>query len=144
LLETDTEYVYKTLKTVENMEIYKKDEIPDHLHYKNNVRIGDLVIITKLGYGVYINNQQVNWTINRGDHGYNNNNSAMHPIFIAHGPDFKQNYTIKPFNNVDIYPLMCFLLGVEPGLGHNGTLSNVLDMIIYDSNQRKFTIRKII
>ncbi len=124
------------------MEIFKKHEIPDHLHYKNNVRIGDLVIITKLGYGVYVNSQRVNWTINRGDHGYNNNNSAMFPIFIAHGPGFRQNYTIQPFNNVDIYPLMCLLLGIEPGSGHNGTLANVIDMVVYNSNERKFTISR--
>lgn len=62
--ETDIDYVYKTLHKVDNIEIYKKKDIPEHLHYKENVRIGDLVIITKIGYGVYINKQNINWTIN--------------------------------------------------------------------------------
>jgi len=52
----------------------------------------------------------------------------MHPIFISHGPAFKKNFTIKPFNNVDIYPLMCLVLGITPGV-NNGTLSNVIDMV---------------
>ena len=52
----------------------------------------------------------------------------MHPIFLAHGPAFKKNYTIKSFNNVDIYPLMCLILGIQPGV-NNGSLEIVTDMI---------------
>lgn len=76
-----------------------------------------------------------------GDHGYYNNQSSMYPIFIAHGPAFKQNYTIKSFYNVDIYPLMCFLLGLEPGV-NNGTLDNVLDMVIYNEIEKGFSYCK--
>ena len=64
----------------------------------------------------------------------------MFPIFIAHGPAFKQNYTIKSFYNVDIYPLMCYILGIQPGL-NNGTLNNVLDMI-YSDIEKNFSYRK--
>jgi len=136
---TDLEYVYKTLSNIENIEVYKKEDIPERLHYKNNVRIGDIVIITRLGYGVYINNQTINWKINRGDHGYNNNQSAMFPIFISHGPGFKKNFTIDSFRNVDIYPLMCFLLGIEPA-ANNGTLDNVMDMVIYNKIETHFAL----
>ena len=55
----------------------------------------------------------------------------MHPIFLAHGPAFKKNYTIKSFNNVDIYPLMCLILGIQPGV-NNGSLEIVTDMIRCD------------
>ena len=65
----DIDYVYTTLKKVKNIDVYKKAEIPDELFYKFNVRIGDLLIVTDIGYAVYINNQSVNWTINNGDHG---------------------------------------------------------------------------
>jgi ectonucleotide pyrophosphatase/phosphodiesterase family protein 5 len=128
---SDLEYVYKTLKQIQFVDVIKKSEIPDELHYKNNVRIGDLIIVSKLGYSVYINNQTINWTINSGDHGYYNNESSMHPIFIAHGPSFKTNFTINSFNNVDIYPLMCLLLGVQPA-ANNGSIANVIDMLIYE------------
>ena len=46
------------------MDVYKKEEIPEYLHYKNNVRIGDLLIVANLGHAIYINNQTINWTIN--------------------------------------------------------------------------------
>ena len=77
-----------------------------------------------------------------GDHGYYNNQSSMFPIFIAHGPGFKQNYTIKSFFNVDIYPLMCFLLGIDPGV-NNGTLDRVLDMVIYNTIETNFGYSKL-
>lgn len=137
--ETDTEYVHKTLSNIENIQVYRKHEIPEHLHYKNNVRIGDLVIITKIGFSVYINNVTINWDINKGDHGYNNNHSSMFPIFIAHGPSLKANFTIPSFRNVDIYPLMCYILGIQPGT-NNGTLGNVIDMIVSTRIERDLTI----
>lgn len=137
--ETDIDYVHKTLSQIENIQVFKKKDIPEHLHYKKNVRIGEIVIITKIGYGVYINNQYVNWTINRGDHGFNNNESSMFPIFISHGPAFKKNFTIDTFKNVDIYPLMCYILGIKPGV-NNGTLASVLDMIDFKDAEKDFGI----
>jgi ectonucleotide pyrophosphatase/phosphodiesterase family member 5 len=128
--ETDVDYVYNILKKIPNMDVYLKSEIPEWLHYKKNVRIGDLLIATHLGYTVYINNETVNWGLNQGDHGYYNNESTMHPIFLAHGPAFKINYKTKSFNNVDIYPLMCLLLGVTPAI-NNGSIDNVIDMVVF-------------
>ncbi len=136
---SDIDYVYTTLKKVKNIDVYKKNEIPKSLYYKMNVRIGDLVIVTQIGYAVYINNQTVNWTINNGDHGYYNNESTMFPIFMAHGPAFKKGYKIKSFKNVDIYPLMCYILGIEPAT-HNGSLSRVLDMIVNDHLRSHFVL----
>lgn len=58
------------LKKVENIDVYKKQEIPDNLHYKNNVRIGELIVVTKIGYALYISNQTVNWTVNSKNHSF--------------------------------------------------------------------------
>jgi len=140
---SDIEYVYKTLKNVKNIDVYKKQEIPENLHYKNNARIGDLIVVTHIGHAVYVNNQTVNWTVNNGDHGYYNNESSMYPIFIAHGPSFKENFTIKSFNNVDIYPLMCFILGIQPAV-NNGSLQNVLDMIVLNDEDIPLTANSLI
>jgi len=127
---SDIEYVYRTLKTIPHVDVYKKNEVPQELRYKNNVRVGDIVLATHIGYAVYSKNISINFSINLGDHGYDNKASSMHPIFIANGPAFKKHYKIRSFNNVDIYPLMCLILGIEPAL-HNGTLDNVLDMVNY-------------
>jgi predicted AlkP superfamily pyrophosphatase or phosphodiesterase len=121
------------------MDIYKKHEVPEHLHYKNNVRIGDLVIITKVGYGVYINNGTINWKINKGDHGFSNEEKSMFPIFIAHGPSFRKNFTVSTFKNVDIYPLMCLILGIQPAV-NNGSLEIVTDMLEFTDLDNNFKI----
>ena len=139
--EADLEYVYETLKKVPNIEVYLKENIPDKFNYKHNSRIGDILLVTKIGHAVYINREFVNWTINNGDHGYDNNEATMHPLFIAHGPAFKKNYKTKVFNNVDIYPLMCSVLGIEPAL-NNGSIYNVEQMLV--SSQQKLMLFFII
>ena len=46
----------------------------------------------------------------------------MHPIFMAKGPDFvRQSAPLEPFPNVDLYPLCCHLLQIEPA-PNNGSL----------------------
>jgi hypothetical protein len=40
----------------------------------------------------------------------------MFPIFIGYGPAFKNGgLKIDSFHNVDVYPLMCFILDIQPG-----------------------------
>ena len=78
-----------------------------------------------------------------GEHGYNNSESSMHPIFISHGPAFKKNFTIPTFKNVDIYPLMCLLLGVQPA-ANNGSIQNVLDMVVYNGIDMSLNLSKVL
>lgn len=61
----------------------------------------------------------------------------MFPIFIAQGPAIRKNYIMESFDIVDIYPLMCEILNLEPGI-NNGSLSNVESML------KKFTQRHLI
>ncbi|GFO16412.1 ectonucleotide pyrophosphatase/phosphodiesterase family member 5 [Plakobranchus ocellatus] len=58
----------------------------------------------------------------KGDHGYDNTLDSMKPFFIAQGPAFKQGASVEPIQNVDIYPLICFLLEIEPS-ANNGSLT---------------------
>ena len=53
------------------------------------------------------------------------------PIFIAHGPSFKKNVTVPHFTNVNVYSLLCHLLGVTPA-PNDGTLSATSDMLRRD------------
>ena len=65
----------------------------------------------------------------KGGHGYDNRLPTMKPIFYARGPNIKRNYTVSPFESVDIYPLVAALLGIEPE-PNNGTLDNVKDFLV--------------
>lgn len=38
----------------------------------------------------------------------------MKPFFRAVGPAFHKNLEVGPFETVNIYPLMCHILGIQP------------------------------
>lgn len=64
-----------------------------------------------------------------GDHGYDNILPEMHPIFLAHGPAFRKNFTKQAMNSTDLYPLLCHMLGISP-LPNNGSFDNVKDVLV--------------
>lgn len=73
--------------------------------------------------------QRVIFYVNKGDHGFSNQEMDMKMIFRAFGPDFKKNFLAEPFDSVNIYPLMCKLLGVDPA-PNNGSLGSTQDMLV--------------
>lgn len=63
-----------------------------------------------------------------GDHGYEVDNPSMEPIFVAVGPSFQRKFVAENFSNIDVYPLVCQLLGLPPG-PNNGSLDNISAII---------------
>lgn len=104
--------VYTKLKDVEHLIVYKKQDIDPSFHYSDNRRIMPIIVSTVEGYRLCKNRQDCPDEL--GDHGYNNSLPNMHPIFIARGPAFKKAYKAEPFASVDLYPLLCHLLDIEP------------------------------
>ena len=62
----------------------------------------------------------------------------MRPIFVAHGPAFKRGYVSEPFDLVDIYSLMCYILEVEPRL-HDGNFDAIRHILV-DEGLRGFPL----
>lgn len=91
-------------------------------------RVGDLVILPKLGYYLadergmvrYQNNAARFKTDVFGEHGFSPRNQEMWGIFYAKGPLIKSGTTIEPFQNIHIYPLLCQLLGLPIPDGIDG------------------------
>lgn len=101
--------IYNTLKKVAHIHVWKKEEIPAELNYGSSDRIGDIVVAPELGW------QFTDVARNtKGAHGYFPQSSDMQVMFRAIGPDFKKGYTAKGFVNVDIYPLLSYLLQIVP------------------------------
>lgn len=48
----------------------------------------------------------------------------MHPYFIGYGPAFKKGFNVTQFMNLDLFPLMCYILGIEP-TPNNGSFERV-------------------
>lgn len=65
---------------------------------------------------------------NTGEHGYDNQEMDMKAFFRAVGPAFRKNLEVGPFETVNIYPLMCHILQIEPE-PNDGSLDLTKDML---------------
>jgi hypothetical protein len=88
--------------------------IPKRFHYGKSDdwhnRIGDILLIPNWPKVFNLNNRKQN----PGWHGYDPTEvKEMHATFYAWGPAFKKNLEISSFQNVDIYPMICKILGLN-------------------------------
>ncbi|XP_072913364.1 ectonucleotide pyrophosphatase/phosphodiesterase family member 3-like [Hemitrygon akajei] len=106
---------------------YMAYELPKRFHYANNRRINKEVHL-------YLDKQ---WQAARdksynfcggGNHGYDNEYKSMHAIFIGNGPGFKFKTEVGPFDNIELYNLMCDMLQItpSPNNGTHGSLNHLL------------------
>uniref|UniRef100_A0AAZ3QEY7 SMB domain-containing protein n=1 Tax=Oncorhynchus tshawytscha TaxID=74940 RepID=A0AAZ3QEY7_ONCTS len=63
-----------------------------------------------------------------GDHGYDNKINSMQTIFFGYGPMFKFKTKVPVFENIELYNVMCDLLGLNPAPnnGTHGSLNHLL------------------
>ncbi|KAJ0027063.1 hypothetical protein NQD34_018063 [Periophthalmus magnuspinnatus] len=125
------EEVYsKLLDANPYMAVYKKEDIPVRYHYQHHLRIMPILLEAQEGYSIVQNRTAPLCTffLKMGNHGYNNSLRSMHPIFVARGPAFRQDFVQPSMQSVDLYPLMCHILSLRP-LPHNGSLFRVKDLL---------------
>jgi predicted AlkP superfamily pyrophosphatase or phosphodiesterase len=116
----DAIYDAITEKRPPNIFIYRRNEFPARYNFGKNKRIAPIVVIPAEGTIItnrsrmagYIEDDRLDNT--RGGHGYDNDLVSMRAIFVAQGPRFKRGYLAKPFEAVDVYELMCKILGLKP------------------------------
>uniref|UniRef100_A0A672YMS2 Ectonucleotide pyrophosphatase/phosphodiesterase 7 n=1 Tax=Sphaeramia orbicularis TaxID=375764 RepID=A0A672YMS2_9TELE len=126
--EGQLEKVYKALKGAHpHLHVYKKEEVPARLHYSTHPRLLPLILIADPGYIIWLLHN------NKGDHGFDNEIMDMKAFFRAVGPDFQKNLRVDPFDMVDVYPLMCHLLGINPEL-NDGHLDKTKSMLVQKTN----------
>lgn len=108
--------LYNRLASIEHLNVWRHGEVPDYLDYGTSDRLGQLIVSPDLGW-------QFNFapSRNKGTHGFDCKETDMMVAFRAVGPDFKQGYEApftegeqSAFRNIDLYPLLCKLLGVKP------------------------------
>ncbi|CAF1160576.1 unnamed protein product [Rotaria sordida] len=133
----DIDDIFKNLSQIPHTQIYKQQDIPIRYHYKNNLRIGDLIIIVDPGYELHRRSFhggiRANLSTIHGNHGYDNRMDSMKTIFYASGPQLKQNFTLSNTStlyNVDIFALMCLILNITKCPPSNGSLANIQPFLI--------------
>jgi predicted AlkP superfamily pyrophosphatase or phosphodiesterase len=96
-------------------ECWRREELPARWHYGSHPRVPPIVCQMDKGWDAlpraYLDRRPAG---TRGSHGFDPADPEMHAIFIARGPSFRQGLVIPPFENVDVYPLLARLLGIEP------------------------------
>ncbi|XP_028252787.1 ectonucleotide pyrophosphatase/phosphodiesterase family member 1 isoform X2 [Parambassis ranga] len=109
------------------MRPYLKENLPKRLHFANNKRIERGHLYMKSGWQAALNRKDMK-TCKGGFHGSDNVYTNMQAIFIAYGPAFKENTVVPPFENIEIYNLMCDVLGIRPAPnnGTHGSLNHLL------------------
>jgi alkaline phosphatase D len=119
--------VYSMLKNVNGMKVWKPSEVPVHLNYGLNPRVGDIIVVADSGWSVTRSKQEKDYS--KGTHGYDILNTDMHAIFYASGPDFRKDYLKSSFQNIHIYALLAYLLRIEP-TATDGNINAVKDMLV--------------
>ena len=102
--------------------VFRKEDIPDEYHWKNNRRIPPIFIDPEVGWAV--TQSRSDPPPGQGEHGWPPDESKSYSIFYARGPAFREGAVVSPFNTVDLYPLMCKLLGIDPR-PNNGSFENI-------------------
>ncbi|XP_070604338.1 autotaxin isoform X3 [Erythrolamprus reginae] len=117
---------------------YLKQHLPKRLHYANNRRIEDIHLLVERRWHVAKRPGDVFKKITgkcyfHGDHGYDNKINSMQTVFLGYGPSFKFKTKVPPFENIELYNLMCDLLHLTPAPnnGTHGSLNHLLRSSTY-------------
>jgi alkaline phosphatase D len=117
--EEDRAHVYDQLKHASPaFVVYRLKDMPAGLHYNQNPREGDPVVIATGPYSIRahaLRPGQLDTPPIPGAHGFDPHTiPEMKASFFATGPDIVHGQTVVPFENVNLYPWMAHILGLNP------------------------------
>lgn len=108
---------------------YLKQHLPKRLHYANHRRIEDVHLLMEPKWRVASKVPEIKRPCGFfGDHGHDNKISSMQTIFMGYGPSFKFKTKVPAFENIELYNVMCDLLGLSP-VPNNGTHGSLNAML---------------
>jgi len=115
LYSNDAALVDRTYQALKNKSpdwtVYRRAEIPKHLRYSANPRIGDLVILPNGPYMIGVRDPIPDL---RGMHGYDPSRfPEMHGILFAAGPGFRPGARTGAVENTLLYAMFERLLGLR-------------------------------
>ncbi|MFO3703736.1 ectonucleotide pyrophosphatase/phosphodiesterase [Xanthomonas codiaei] len=94
---------------------WRKAQLPARWHYGTHPRIAPIVCQMHEGWDALFPDKLAKRPQQgmRGSHGFDPALPSMRAVFVAQGPDLAQGKTLPGLDNVDVYPLMTRLLGIE-------------------------------
>ncbi len=98
------------LQQLETIDTYTRESVPLYLNFRNDDRLGDIVLQT-VPPTVILERPKV---VKGGMHGFDPFScEEMGAIFYIKGPRIKSGYRLPPLESIHIYPLITELLGLS-------------------------------
>src|SRR5271169_5392921 len=108
----------------DKFKVYRSGHVPAGLHFDGNLREGDPVVVATGPYLIRVNAPPATAAAAAdamhpagpplGMHGYDPAHMPeMKAIFFAAGPDIRTGEKVAPFENVNLYPLVARILGLD-------------------------------
>jgi predicted AlkP superfamily pyrophosphatase or phosphodiesterase len=130
--DDDAQKAYETLRgKSDKFVVYRRAQVPGYLHFDSSPREGDPVVVPT---GPYL----ISATADPGGpqrspvgmHGYDPTHMPeMKALFVAAGPDIRSGIELKPFENVNIYPLIAKILGLDITKLKTGPVDGTLEVL---------------
>src|SRR5271165_5202243 len=116
--DADAQRAYEALHgKSDRFDAYRRAQMPARLHDDGNPRSGDPIVVTTGPYLVRFSAPPATGVPEHkqvGAHGFDALRVPdMKASFFAAGPDIRGGVSVATFENVDIYPLMAKLLGLD-------------------------------
>jgi predicted AlkP superfamily pyrophosphatase or phosphodiesterase len=108
------------LRPHDHITCMKKADVPARLRYGTNPRVPPYLCLADLGW--MTRKASTDKPLSGGAHGYDPALPEMAALFVASGPAFRSGVKVPTFDNVDVYPLLARLAGVQAQQG-DGTIA---------------------
>src|SRR5580698_453208 len=113
--------------------VYRRAEVPAFFHFDSNPREGDPVIVPTGPYLITARADAHDQSEEHppvGMHGYDATHMPeMKALFVAAGPDIRTGIVLKPFENVNVYPLIAQILGLDIANLRTGPIDGKLNVL---------------
>ena len=117
------ETLYRALKGQSpQFEVYRRAETPARWHYSSDPRIGDLIVMANGPNMIGTEPPKEGKLPMLAEHGFDPGVfPTMNAIFYAAGPNIKPGIELPPFENVNVFPFITRILGLQNPVGLDGS-----------------------
>jgi len=114
---------------------YVPGDAPAQWHVDGNPSFPDVILMPEAGYAVLSSLDKVG-RINAGDHGWSPESGDMQGFFVACGPNIRPGSSPGAVRNIDIYPLMLSILGLQGPPSIDGDAARLADILYTDRSKQ--------
>jgi predicted AlkP superfamily pyrophosphatase or phosphodiesterase len=138
-------------------DVYLREDLPERFHHRSNPRSGNIVIVMDEGWTMSVPRAAAadapravsgkpaeprpprpeRW----GAHGWDPEIPSMRALFLAMGPTVRAGATVGPVRNIDVYPLLAEILGLQPPPdidGRSGAIRTMIERVPEPAARQRF------